>query len=149
MQSRVLFTATAIRCQSCAWPTPGELPLTAEHSNPHPATRFAATGAPDQPKPGPRPDRAKSSLRAQQCRGDDADTVGATVCVRSGGYHNRVEQGWTDLLLQPQQVLDVAGADFAGDLDLQRNDSTVGALDDEVDLVLSAEPTKLFQAHRA
>ena len=75
---------------------------------------------------------------SEQGGGDDADAVGATVRVASGGDHDGVEQAIADLVAQPGEVTYVVVAHGVRQFHFEGDDAMVIALDDQVDLVFAA-----------
>jgi hypothetical protein len=75
--------------------------------------------------------------RAEQGSRDDADAVSATVCCRTGGNDHALEQIVADLLLEPVEVAYRITLGVGAELDRGRDDTSVVALDDEVNLVTS------------
>ena len=76
--------------------------------------------------------RFQWALRAQECRWHHADPIGPSICVRARRDDKRVEKVGADSVLQPRQVLHVTVTNRMCGFDLERDDATVGALDDQV-----------------
>lgn len=69
---------------------------------------------------------------------NDADAIGPAVGVGAGRDHDGVDHVVSELVLQPPKVAQVVIAHTVGELHLDRDDSVVAALDDEIHLVLTA-----------
>ena len=72
----------------------------------------------------------------EKCERNEGDTVGAAVGESAGVDDHPVDQAVAELLLKPNRMLDVAGSDGVGELDLDRDRGKVWRLNDQVDLVV-------------
>ncbi len=83
---------------------------------------------------------------SQECRGDDADAVRASVGGTSSCDDDCVEKLVPKLCRQPTKVPHVVVIHGCREFDLNCDHSSITAFDDEVDLALAAVSTKLSHA---
>src|SRR5262245_51014443 len=80
----------------------------------------------------------KPRSRAEQRERDDRDSVGPAIRARTGGDDDAIENAVSKLLSKPAQVLSVIVGDRTCQLDLEGDDVSVRALDDQIDLLSTA-----------